>query len=200
MLRSLDKIALARFGTVPLPAVQVQLVQIKQVLESFAAAQAERRQRGWQIRFVEQHVSCCFVVDERSMQVKGRIDRIDQHIESGEWAILDYKTSREVKKPGSEHRGKNGEWRDLQLPLYRHLGETLGITNAQLGYFAIPTSDECGVWLLEWSLQDHRAADDKIHEVIGDILARRFWPPREPKYDDEWRDICMVGTLERPSV
>lgn len=196
---SLKRTAAARFGEHALPAVQIQLVQIERMLSAFAVAQASRAQQGWRIRLVEQQATCSLSVDGEPMQITGRIDRIDQHEESGEWTILDYKTSREAKDPGPTHRGKDGTWHDLQLPLYRHLSATLGIRDTELGYFAVPTNNPCRVTVLAWEEEQFQAADQKIHDVIRAIRRREFWPPKEPTYDDEWRDICMVGTLERPT-
>jgi len=132
-----------RYGRHPLPAVQLQLEQLAQRLRGFAAAQAKRREEGWEIRETEwspsqEHVP--FDVDGSPIHLTGRIDRIDHHPERQEWAIWDYKTGESAPNPLTAHRRRDGEWKDLQLPLYCSLAvELLGDTEpAEVGYIALP--------------------------------------------------------------
>ena len=63
-------------------------------------------------------------VDGEIFTVTGKIDRVDRHEETRQVAIWDYKTSDSGEGPNKAHikgRGKNQKWKDLQLPLYRHL-------------------------------------------------------------------------------
>ena len=53
--------------------------------------------------------------------------------------IFDYKTSDTATTPEKAHRKRNGDWVDLQLPLYRHLVAGLGITgDLDMAYIVLP--------------------------------------------------------------
>ena len=132
-----------RYGRHPLPAVRLQLEQLEYRLAVFARRQAERRRQGWQIREAEWspaqgHIE--FPVDDTSIRLTGKIDRIDFNPETGQWAIWDYKTGESVGSPISAHRRRDGSWRDLQLPLYCFLAvEVLSDAEpAEVGYIALP--------------------------------------------------------------
>ena len=136
-----------RFGSHPLPAVQLQLAQLAHRLRVFAAAQAKRREEGWQIRETEWSPSeghVAFDVDGAPIRLTGRIDRIDHHPETQRWAIWDYKTGESVANPLNAHRRRDGTWIDLQLPLYCVLAvELLGATvPAEVGYIALPRDEK----------------------------------------------------------
>jgi hypothetical protein len=164
-----------RFGSRPLPAVQLQLEQLAQRLRVFAAAQAKRRQEGWQIREtewspLEGHVP--FDVDGAPIRLTGRIDRIDHHPETERWAIWDYKTGENVGSPLTEHRRRDGTWIDLQLPLYYSLAVELldDAVPAEIGYIALPRdANKIGFHGIErWS----RRKDDPetFEDAVGNAL------------------------------
>ncbi len=161
---ALENLGSERYGRHPLPAVQLQLEQLAQRLRGFAAAQAKRREEGWEIRETEWSPSegyVAFDVDGTPIRLKGRIDRIDHHPETQRWAIWDYKTGESVRNPLNAHRRQDGEWIDLQLPLYCVLAvELLGdAVPAEVGYIALPREEmEIGFKGLDrWS----RRKDDK---------------------------------------
>lgn len=144
---TLQTLGSERYGRRPLPAVQLQLQQLAQRLRGFAAAQAKRREEGWEIRETEWSPSqdyIAFDVDGSPIHLTGRIDRIDHHPETQRWAIWDYKTGESVPKPLNAHRRQDGEWIDLQLPLYCNLAvELLGdAVPAEVGYIALPREEK----------------------------------------------------------
>ncbi len=119
----LDEVARQRFGPSPLPTVPLQVEQLRSRLATFARWQAERVAAGWQILAVEARTppeGIALDIDGTPFFLSGRIDRIDLHSETGTWAVLDYKTGDRAKGPEQTHGGP-GAWKDLQLPLYRHL-------------------------------------------------------------------------------
>lgn len=115
-----------RFGSRPLPAVQIQLSQLARRLGALARVEAAHRARGWEVVAVETSTppeGVPFPVDTDSVFLTGRVDRVDRHPEEG-WLLLDYKTSEVARNPDQTHRrgrGPSREWVDLQLPLYRHV-------------------------------------------------------------------------------
>ena len=143
---TLETLGSERYGRHPLPAVQLQLEQLAQRLRGFAVAQTKRREEGWEIRETEWSPSkghVAFDVDGAPIRLTGHIDRIDHHPETQRWAIWDYKTGESVSKPLNAHRRQDGEWIDLQLPLYCNLAvELLGdAVPAEVGYIALPREE-----------------------------------------------------------
>jgi hypothetical protein len=175
LVGALHDLARERFGSQPLPAVQLQLRQLARRLEVFAGAQATRRRAGWEIHATEWSPEGGGVplhVDEAPILVTGRIDRIDRRPETGEWALWDYKTGDHVQKPRTAHRAGDGTWRDLQLPLYCQLAkELLGEAEpAEIGYAALPR-DEAGIDFMNVDRWGGTAKDPvSLGDAIGDAL------------------------------
>jgi hypothetical protein len=137
------------------------------------------------------------------------VHSFDWNAGSDTWQILDYKTSDTPTKPANAHRRQNGEWVDLQLPLYRHLAQSITVRNGrtiggevELGYVQLPKDvTETGIQIAKWSDDDLASADETAREVIRGIWRREFWPMNEtvPKYTD-FGAICQDGLLERSSA
>jgi len=198
LLARLELEARRRFGSRPLPAVRVQLAQLRARLVALAAWQAGRNREGWRIAAVEvprysrEERGTPFPVDDLPFFLRGRIDRIDHHPEGGEWQLLDYKTGERGETPEETHRKGRGApkgWVDLQLPLYRHLVATLqrpeggpllppGVV-PELGYVVLPRDPgEVGERLAEWSADELAEADGVARGVIRFIRENRFaWNP-----------------------
>jgi ATP-dependent helicase/nuclease subunit B len=204
--RALDRLLEARaagFGAHALPAVRIQLEQLRQRLHAFAAWQAERTRSGWEIEAVEGRLleeeavdaaaqagpqgvlMAPFPVDGVPFTLRGRIDRIDRHRESGEVQILDFKTGDRPEEPERTHRRRNGAWKDLQLPLYRHLAATLTrfggrplIADADavtLGYVLLPRElERTGECLARWDVEVMHTADDTARQLIRELRQGRI--------------------------
>jgi len=209
---TLRELGAAIYGSRPLPAVRLQLEQLEWRLRRFAGLQALRRAKGWCIHSVEWMPSggtVDFVVDKTPIALKGRIDRIDRHEESGAWAIWDYKTGETVTRPLSAHRRQDGQWRDLQLPLYCLLaGELLADhPPAELGYIALGRDDKSlGFWSVEDWRRPRDECDDsdeallggleRAHAIVrsiraGDYFRLAGWQP----YDEIFGAIGGVGLV-----
>lgn len=193
-----------------LPSVLIQGEQIKRRLFAFANWQAQWFAQGWRILHVELEAtatSASIVVDDKPFYLTGRIDRIDQNINTGEIAIIDYKTGDALATPEDRHR-KKGEWTDLQLPLYRHL--VLGTKAAQdiargagppvLGYIATPKSTEdTNFYRASWEEEDLASADDAARRVVRGLRQGIFEPRSCEKGAidsfSEFSRICQDGIL-----
>ena len=205
LFQSLDRFAERQFGQDRMPAITVQLMQVRARLAAFAKWQAGWIQQGWRIRQTEAAAvdldsPVRIAVGGDSIELRGRIDRVDQNVDSGSWMLIDYKTSDSVKTPEQVHQ-RGGDWVDLQLPLYLHFQAALGIEGpVQLAYFTLPKDlQKVDLRVAQWSQSDLRQADRKAKQVVEDILAERFWPPA-----DSWRTsmkeyaaICQDGVRER---
>ena len=189
-------------GTRRRAPVNVQLKQMDLRLTAFAKWQAERRQQGWEIQFVEEprNSEAMLEAGPYRMEIRGRIDRIDRNLDTGKWAILDYKSGDRKQDPNRVHR-RRGEWVDLQLPLYRHVAEPLGVTgDVELGYIVLPKdTKQVGEVIGEWGEQDLQQADDVARQVITAVREERFWPPRSDlsTWFDDFATICQEGVFER---
>ena len=189
------------FGLERLAAVNIQIAQIRRRLEAFAHWQASWALQGWRILHTEvpsgnRHFP--WTVDAGTIQLRGCIDRIDHNEQTGAWIIFDYKTSDRVSNPENTHRtGK--KWIDLQLPLYRHLVQLLGIdAPISLAYLLLPkNTQQTGDAVARWSADDLRSADEKVDEVVAAILDEQFWPPASPppRILTEYGALCNEGVF-----
>ncbi len=212
---ALHDLSVELFGARPLPAIQLQVDQLERRLVAFAEKQAARRHSGWQIQEVEwapEGGSIPFDVDGEPVKLRGRIDRIDYHGTTKEWAIWDYKTGNSVKNPGTAHLSRDGVWRDLQLPLYCWLVEELLDEKQpqQLGYVAICQEVQNVGFLsfagakgkvgkfdnLEDSLTSaHEVAKDVVRSIRkGDFFHRESFDPNEE--EPILRAIGGLGLVE----
>jgi ATP-dependent helicase/nuclease subunit B len=198
---SLNQLTRDTYGIHRLAAVNVQLRQLSVRLDAFATWQAEWAQQGWSIVFSEmatnQDASRLSIDGERSMQLTGRIDRIDRR--DDQWFVFDYKSSDSVRTPDKSHRQK-GTWIDLQLPLYRFLVQPLEIPidRLSLGYIVLPKdTTKTGHLPAEWTDAEFEEADTVAVDVARRILDEQFWPPSDPSpiMLDDFASICQIGIL-----
>jgi RecB family exonuclease len=194
---TLQTLAQQSFGEEPLPAVHVQVEQARRRLDRFAQWQAERVHQGWRIEYAEALVDgtqAWLTVDGEPMYLRGRIDRIDVHDTTQERIIFDYKAGDTAQKPEAVHRTRQGQWVDLQLPLYRHLVRGCGITtDVQLGYILLPKDlQQIGASVTAWTQADLAQADDVAADVVRHVRAETFWPPSaEPPPFDTFAVLCQ---------
>ncbi|MCK9357516.1 MAG: PD-(D/E)XK nuclease family protein [Dehalococcoidia bacterium] len=207
--RQVEDWACERFGPHPALRLAMQLDVATERLSAAAEAQAEEAAQGWEIVLCERDIELSL----GGMQVRGRIDRVDRHRESGVIRILDYKTSDTPRPPGDLHlaaakddtplhvRVQVGEkakrWTDLQLPLYVQMlapqfDEGARITS---GYFNLPRqTDGTGVqvWdeLTDGMLESAAAC---AQGVVADIQRRRFWPPAAKPQHDDFEGLFSAG-------
>ncbi|HYV37192.1 MAG TPA: PD-(D/E)XK nuclease family protein [Gemmataceae bacterium] len=195
-------------------AIRLQLEQARQRLKAFAAEQVALVEEGWQIVFAEDEelttgdLRVPFIVDGVSIDLTGRIDRIDFHQESGTVRVLDYKTADAAHLPDKAHRDKE-VWIDLQLPLYRHLWKGMknlpvpASSKIELGYFNLPKQiGETGVALAEWDNAALAEADEQARDVIRNLRNGVFWPPAYPPPDhsEDFAAICLDNVMTGPAV
>lgn len=203
---ALDDVAQREYGPSPTMAIEIQLEQVRARLQAFAEWQAGWARDGWQIQFIEakpgEEGVPLPLPEGQELRVAGRIDRIDRHAD-GRWVIFDYKTGEAGDSPDKVHR-KNGEWIDLQLPLYRRLAEALGVRgDVQLGYLRLPRdTSKVGDDLAKWTVEELAEADRAIEEVALGILHGRYWATLSdpPRILQEYGPICQDGVYDREVV
>ena len=183
-------------------AVDVQVTQLNDRLEAFAAWHVASVSDGWRITHTEESIGEGRVILDTpagGLSVTGRIDRIDRHEDTGQWRVIDYKTSNAANPPEKVHRrgSKNDrQWVNLQLPLYRRLvREALGVDgDVQLGFMTLPTKlDDTGFLPAEWSDAELVEADTVIDQVAESIVRGKFdrIASKPPAFSDDWARICQ---------
>ncbi|HXT59463.1 MAG TPA: PD-(D/E)XK nuclease family protein, partial [Pirellulales bacterium] len=198
---ALNAIVAELYGKSRLPAVDVQIEQLRLRLHAFAEWQARWAGEGWRILHAEAVIDdgrASLVVDGQPMFLRARIDRVDVNENTGRSVIFDYKTSDRAKSPDETHRAKD-EWIDLQLPLYRHLAAALNIEGpVDLGYIVLPkTLGEANGHLATWSEAELASADEAAAKVIRGIRGKDFWPPKTPPppFYEQFGPICQDAQL-----
>lgn len=191
---SLAEVVFKQFSKNALPAVYVQVEQLRARLQAFAAWQAQFRSEGWEIAYSElsfpndEHQVMLELSGGKKLELVGRIDRVDFNQNTKEWAIFDYKTGDRPLEPEKAHKRKD-EWVDLQLPIYRYLLKKTGIISAEpkLGYIQLASDlARVGVDWAYFQAEDYASAEEKMHWVAEQVSENVFWPPSEvnSKYDD----------------
>lgn len=183
---ALARKAIRKFGPSPMPAVRVQLARMEQRLAAFASAHISHLAEGWRIQQCEYAFDGSIALDipgQESMPLKAKIDRIDFNTRTGQWLILDYKTSEKGESPHKAHHGTAGigdelEWKDLQLPLYHYLAarSALNITGPiKLGYIVLPgKGEQIEPLLAEWTHEHLESAWECARDVVRKIRNAEF--------------------------
>jgi ATP-dependent helicase/nuclease subunit B len=193
LLAALDDLRAAEFVPELRGAFEVQLALAAERLRAFARVQADWAARGWSVL----HSELAFgggpgqlappEIGSSGIRLTGRIDRVDVHPELGH-AALDYKTSAEAADPAAEHRTKDGEWKDLQLPLYRVLLRSTGLEvgPGHLGYCSLPSNpSRTEIRLAEgWDaaiVAEAEAEAERIAALVaaGDFSGADSWLPKD---------------------
>lgn len=209
----LDNRVRDRFGLRLRPTVAVQVEQSRHRLHRFARWQADWTGKGFRILETELPFEIPLDVDGIPMLLRGRIDRIDRHAETGDFYVFDYKTSESGKEPEKTHRtGKPKRWIDLQLPLYgyalpRVLAQAAGIPNASgsgeagprivLGYILLPPdATKTGEALAPWNSGELDEALLTAKNVVRGIRAGDFEMVTEPpRFFKEFAAICLDNQI-----
>ncbi len=207
--RELNRVVAEWFGDSPPLSVRLQTESLRKRLLWFARTQACLHADGWRVLEVEHK----FSIPIGNSEVVAKIDRIDQHKDTGELRVIDYKTGKveSVEKnhrrriiastriPGhlmdspAIHSAPAGKkladhfWTNLQLPLYALAIHRRDGVLATPAYFTLG-STENHVDITPWQHfgdADLEAAQSCAAWVVSQIEQRRFWPPAEKvTYDD----------------
>jgi inactivated superfamily I helicase/RecB family exonuclease len=185
----------------PHVSVQLQVEQLRARLHAFASVHVGRIRSGWRVVGVERTAGTegvPFDVDGTPVRIRGTIDRIERHVETGAWAVFDYKTSGTATPPEKVHL-KGERWVDLQLPMYRWLlprlpddadaGPLPGPDDPiEVGYISLPRdTGATRAHVAAWGAADYETALDAAREAIRDARELGFvWDPdRRAKFVDE---------------
>jgi ATP-dependent helicase/nuclease subunit B len=205
-VRRLDATVREQYGKLLSLPLLIQIESARQRLIKFAELQAAERAVGWEIVDVERS----FEIEVGGLAIRGKIDRIDRHRETGAVRVLDYKTSDTAVTPMAAHLrslrpgeevadwaqidvgGRHRVWSDLQLPLYlRAIGKDFP-GRAACGYINLPkASSETALALWDdYSLEWHESAMHCAEQACAAIRRGEFWPPNELLDPD--RDACAA--------
>jgi ATP-dependent helicase/nuclease subunit B len=215
-----------QFGPKPSPAVQIQMANARTRLVAFARVQAQTFAEGWLIVDVERKLAAedAQPLHIGSLPLSGVVDRIDRHMESNAWRVMDYKTFSTTTDPASKHFGgasaawlpeaeihlaTSKAWIDLQLPLYRSILDHWHrpATDTQppsTAYFILPSDP------YETAIRPFVELDDGVNPqaypsalqcaeaIVKNIDQGIFWPPRpfRGNWDDPYAPLFVNGTPE----
>ncbi len=203
---TLDTLVAKQFSGSRMPSVRIQVEQIRLRLEQFAPLQSARRRDGWQIVSTEEMLEHEFMVDGKPFIIRGKIDRVDQHESTGQIAVWDYKSSDKGETADRKHfAARKKEWKDLQLPLYRHLVKEVDVvagadfSNLIMGYILLPKKlEDVRFDPAEWDEQQLQTADDLAAQVIRQIRDNIYWPPAldPPEFSQDYAAICQDNVFE----
>ncbi|MEM9347850.1 MAG: PD-(D/E)XK nuclease family protein [Planctomycetota bacterium] len=202
---ALDQAFAKRYGKTPPVAALVQVEQLRYRLQAYAKVHADEVLAGWRIEHEEKTRRAEVLVDGEPFTIRGQIDRIDLHPELGH-RLIDYKTSDTPKQPSQTHlKTIEGvqHWVDLQLPLYLDLSRELGVgETAQLGYMNLPKKvSETRLAIADWDAGMLSAAREQRDEVIRQVRAGVFWPPKQPPaFEDGFGGLCADDVADRAAL
>ena len=210
--RKLDDVARRRFGSDIPPVVRVQLESMRARLHGFAPLQAEARSDGWEIIATERAVKKTdddpFTIGP--LRLTGTMDRVEINSARGLIRVLDYKTFGTSRTPAQTHlaakrvredvpsascsyQGKDMFWKDLQLPLYRHMVPRLWKEHSDkqvdVGYILLPAdADDTSIAMLPLEDSEYDSAMECAAEVATLVSRGIFWPPSEETDFDSFAD------------
>jgi ATP-dependent helicase/nuclease subunit B len=194
------------YGEYSYGVIPIQISQLCNRLRAFSIWQAAWIADGWEI--VETEFNCSPGVpiseDHPNLIVRGRIDRIDYHAETSSWSIFDYKSSEACHRPEKIHNCNDAPyWKDLQLPLYRHLAKSVtGSASVQLGYINICNdSQTIGGYFAEWDAHQLDTADLVALQVMQAINSNQFEMRNEtkPAFFNDFSYLLGDTILDNPA-
>jgi ATP-dependent helicase/nuclease subunit B len=223
----LDEVAKHFFGAHVSPVVLVQLESMRARLRSFAPIQAQSRAEGWEIIATERAVK---KTDERQIAIgplalTGTMDRVEVNKERNALRVLDYKTFGTSRTPAETHlaakrdradvpsaactyEAKDMFWKDLQLPLYRHMVPHIWPEHAgktiEVGYVLLPADpDDTDIVMFPLNNEEVSSAVVCAGEIASLVSRGVFWPPSEKadfdKFED-WFRWCEIDEIVAPEV
>ena len=172
------RILLGAYGT-SLPAIiELQGESAIARLRNFASAQASRRKAGWRIIAAEQSLECR--IKSSSTLLRGKVDRIDENENTGELAIIDYKT----------WEAPRDESTSLQLPIYRAMVQCSSrfssrAADAKALYCILAKRAEDTLFdeARAFGSAGQSEAEDKVVAALDGIACGIFYPPSR---DSDW--------------
>jgi ATP-dependent helicase/nuclease subunit B len=194
------------YGKYSYGVIPIQLSQLRNRLFAFSRWQAAWISDGWEM--VETEFQCNPGVsisgEHPNLVVHGRIDRIDYHAASSCWAIFDYKSSESCHRPEQIHNCNAPPfWKDLQLPLYRHLAKTItGIAQTRLGYINICADlKTIGAYFADWDSAQLKDADRVAVDVMKSINSNHFGINNDtkPMFFSEFSYLLGDTALDNPT-
>jgi hypothetical protein len=203
----LEQQALALFGSRRRSTIQLQLLQMRHRLAHFSERQSLLMDQGWRIHAVEweppgENVELQF--HDTTFRLRGKIDRIDFHSETNRWRIYDYKSG-DSARDSSKVLKRNGQWNDVQLPLYHYLAQSVvggrpvaGSGPAvQVGYFNLPKSKKGDpINFASWDSTAMQGLEQQVANAINGIRANDFFASdQKPPRDKRFAVLAGVGLL-----
>jgi len=219
---TLDEIVRQRWGSRPLLSTALQVESARQRLVWAAQVQAKLRAQGWRIRDVELEIDESRGLKIADVPFRGRLDRVDEHVQTGALRVWDYKTRAHAESPLDAHsetlkgdaledeslkwktfldaKGKERVWMELQLPLYVWALRAVYPDAPQIeaGYIHLPaavTDSAEEVWK---DLNDDLIANACAcaEEAVRRMKEGVFWPPSDDVGFDAFEELLLGDACE----
>lgn len=219
---SLDEIVKLRWGLRPLLSTVLQVESARQRLAYAAVVQASLRNEGWRIREVELDIDESRGLKIGDVPFRGRLDRVDEHVQTGALRVWDYKTRAKVLSPLDAHsetlkgdaledetlewktfddaKGKPRLWMDLQLPLYVWALRAVypQAPRIEAGYIHLPaavTESKPEIWP-ELNEDLIARAFGCAEEAVRRMKEGIFWPPSDEVGFDAFEELLLGDACE----
>jgi len=216
----LEKETFSRYGSNPNLAIKIQTDIAKSRLHRLAHLQAEETAAGWRIIDVELDIGNDIHWEISGHPIKMQIDRVDQHQQTGELRVMDYKTSSKATDPLQAHivnfvadenrplcgdllpklpRGKSERrWKDLQLPIYAWFAKQHYKSNdtPSVGYINLPNTLSDTRFTI-WDTFNHELLDSAqtwAENAIKEIQQGKFFIPADlPNKEENWDEYSKLA-------
>ncbi len=216
----LEKELFLRYGAHPNLAIQMQAEIAKSRLHRLATLQAEECAAGWRIIDVELDIGNDIIWGIDGHPIKMQIDRVDQHQQTGEIRVMDYKTSGKAADPLKAHignfnpdenrplcgellpkapRGRTERcWKNLQLPIYAWFAQQHYKSGEipAIGYINLPNtlSDTAFTIWQDFDADLLDSAKEWATTAIKQIQQSNFNSPATlPNREENWDDFSKLA-------
>lgn len=181
---SFDRYLKENFHGSPRAAIAMQIQNAAAILDVFAEKQAQWRKSGYRIDKVEYNPSKQVMLS--GLALRGKIDRIDKHEETGEIVVLDYKSGKSDTE--KIHRKDKTEWVSFQLPLYKHILVESGYAGEddQFKLSCVPLQNDLksiDEKMPDWSGREVAEAIEEAKRIAEEIRTLD-WSTLQPKQED----------------
>ncbi len=212
--RSLHAALMSEFERLGLDAMSTEMLfqgaELRRRLDAFAVWQRQAFAEGWKIIAVEaKFQEPIELADGSTVDLRGRIDRIEYNEAKRIVRLLDFKSFDDVKKTADKDHAKFVKgtrvveaWSNLQLPLYRLLGRKTWAwvlapdeaVEVQVGYIILPAGGSTETSLATWDLADDEHALELAKKLA--LSMRTLVPEPKPlsvmEDFDDFRTVCRA--------
>ena len=217
---TLDKSFLNRFGKSENALLEIQKHSLLQRLQSGIPLLLERIDLGWCVEAIEKPFKETHTIEDKTIEISGKIDLIESHPEKG-IQLIDFKTFEKAISPVEKHLKKRSPkdeeypdwqiaiqgqrpsiWIDLQIPIYvNHIKNVFPNRKIIASYLVFPAAiQETGYHHWE-NLSEELLKRALIcrNGVLRKIIQEDFQPIRTSVLHDPFQELIEKGAFKNLS-